>query len=231
MTKHKIKIKNNSGNIEVIAGKAYEIIKNGGLVLLPDGVGYGLVGNSNDSIKRIYNLKKRPESKPLTHYMSLKYINDIVSVSNKDFWLIKNISSQFPCCFIVSYKKCSYFEKLDDLTLKQSTKNGTVALYFNEEDLLVQKIISLAQKDGIALIVTSANISGSGNAYKVDDVAEIILDNVDMVIFDSRPCKYYKEASIKKNKLGATIINLADKRILRKGIFHKEIVSFLGECP
>ncbi len=214
-------------NLKVIAHKAYEVIKNGSLVLIPDGVGYGLAGNSENSIKRIYNLKRRPTSKPLTHYMSLKYLKKLAYISNKDFNLIKKISLQFPCCFVVSYKNTSYFKKLDYFTFKQSTKNGTVAFYFDEEDTLVQKMVSLAQKDNTALIVTSANMHGTGNTYKFKDIPKKILDYVDFVIYDLKTCKYYKQASVRKNKLGATIINLGNKKILRKGIFHKEISSLL----
>ena len=54
--------------------KASKLIKSGKVIAIPSETVYGLAGNAyrNDSVKKIYSLKKRPKNNPLiVHFSSI----------------------------------------------------------------------------------------------------------------------------------------------------------------
>jgi len=223
--------KDNKESLNIIVTKVLDVLKSGGLALIPDGVGYGLVGNSAESIRRIFDIKGRSLEKSLTHYMSVDYISNVAILDEKNTQLIDEITKRVPCCFAVPYNNNSpYFRSLDQFALKQSTKSNTVALFFEREDALIKNLLQLSLSQDFPLIVSSANLSCKGNNYRFEEVLEQgIPELVDICVYSKIPCKYESEASISDTKLGSTIIKLPEKQIIREGIFARQIKKFLGE--
>ena len=57
--------------------KASKLIKSGKVIAIPSETVYGLAGNAyrNDTIKKIYSLKKRPKNNPLiVHYLDIDHV-------------------------------------------------------------------------------------------------------------------------------------------------------------
>ena len=216
-------------DLEIIARRVFSVVNAGGLALLPDGIGYGLVGHSSESVRRIYNLKGRPLSKPLTHYMGISYIPNLASISNKDISLIGGITQKVPCCFIVPYKDSAYFGNLERFAFKQSTKSGTVALFLERDDLLVNKLLELTLPQDFALIVSSANSTGQGNTYRFEEFPKNIKEGVDICIYSQTPCKYELEAQEGNKKNGSTLVQLPNRQIVRKGVLSNLIDKMLEE--
>jgi len=225
----RLEIEKREDNVRSIAEQVFSRIFEGGLVLLPDGFGYGLIGHSEKSVQRIYVLKERASTKPLTHYMNTAHFPSVGIVSGEDYDLVCSITKRIPCCFVVPYKDTAYFRNLPDFSRRFSTKDGTVALFF-EEDTLVQQLLKLSLRENFPLIVSSANRSGEGNTYRFQDVPENICRGTDVVVYDNKPCKYFHEASEKRKALGSTIVDLSSKHILRRGILVSRIEKLLGEA-
>jgi len=223
-----IKIDKTQGiGLEKIARQVYDVVHAGGLALIPDRIGYGLVGNSPDSIQRIYELKGRSLTKPLTHYMNITCLSDIANISQIDIDLINRVTQEIPSCFVVPYKENNYFKNLNNYTLKQSTKEGTVALFFERDNPLIKGLLECSLTHDFPLIVTSANLSGSGNIYRFEEIPEAIRRGVDICISSEEPCKYLAEASEQIKKLGSTLVKLPERKILRKGVLSNLIAKFL----
>src|SRR4030042_4158365 len=215
--------------IEAISNEVYKTIKAGGLALLPDGIGYGLVGNSESSIRRIYQLKQRPLTKPLTHYMNFQHSQNVANISLNDQELIQRITEITPCCFVVPYKESKYFKNLGAFPLSQSTKDKTVALFFERDDPLVKRLLEQSSREDFALIVSSANTSGEGNSYTIEDVPSSIRNGADLVVYSFSPCQYKPQESLTKKKLGSTLIRLPGRKLIRKGVMLDLISKLLEE--
>ena len=95
-------VKVNNNNLS----KAIVYLKKNDLIGVPTETVYGLAGNaySKQSIKKIYNLKKRPSINPLiVHYYNIKkLLND--AVLNKNFFKIYDKFCPGPITFVLKKK-------------------------------------------------------------------------------------------------------------------------------
>lgn len=103
-----------------------------------------------------------------------------------------------------------------------------MALFFEERDELVQKLLRFSLNDDFALIVSSANKSGRGNCYQLSDIPEDIQRGVDLVIYENKSCKYHAIARNEDRNFGSTIVDLKTRRILRSGVLVREIQRQMG---
>ena len=82
-------------------------------IAVPTETVYGLAGNaySNASVKKIFNLKKRPTNNPLiVHYYDLKKLKEDCHINNSFIKLYKKFSPG-PITFILRLKKDSKISK------------------------------------------------------------------------------------------------------------------------
>ena len=96
--------------------KAVNYLKKKQLIGVPTETVYGLAGNaySEESVRKIYFLKKRPSKNPLIiHYLNLKQLKNDVELSS-DFYKLYKKFSPGPITFVLKKKKkflvtqCSY---------------------------------------------------------------------------------------------------------------------------
>ena len=87
--------------------KAKRILEKNQILVLPTETVYGLAGNaySNKSVKRIYNLKKRPKKNPLiVHYYNLDLLKKDAEY-DKNFLKLYKKFSPGPLTYILKKKK------------------------------------------------------------------------------------------------------------------------------
>ena len=90
-------------------------------VAVPTETVYGLAGNaySNMSVKKIFNLKKRPKNNPLiVHYLDINKLKDDCHIDD-NFIKLYNRFSPGPITFILKLKKDSKISKF--VTNKQTS--------------------------------------------------------------------------------------------------------------
>lgn len=147
---------------EVDLEEAAEILLRGGVVAVPTETIYGLAANglSEKAIDRIYEAKRRPETKPISLFVrsmedAEKFCKDIPEaayVLGERFWA-------GPLTMILRKKA----HVPDILT----SGGDTVGVRCPDNPLTLR----LLELTGLPLTGTSANISGSANA---DDVSEVL---------------------------------------------------------
>lgn len=218
-------------NIDGEIKRAYAVLKNRGLILVPSDVGFVLLGNSKKSIKKMYRIKGRPEYKPCMIIGNNKKIFDEITdvskiVFNRYIKPIKDMG--YLCAFIIPMNKNAnqWYDSLDRWVLEHSSENETVSVPFNAGKI-IDKLSILAEKDNLLIVGSSANKSGSGNSYSFEEVPQNIIDNVDYIIYESKPAKF---ESKKSKNLGGTILDLskAKPKVFRKGVLFKEINNLLN---
>jgi L-threonylcarbamoyladenylate synthase len=180
--------------------KAKDYLDKNHCVAVPTETVYGLAGNaySNMSVKKIFNLKKRPRNNPLiVHYLDVNKLKDDCHIDD-NFIKLYNHFSPGPITFILKLKKDSKISKF--VTNKQTS----LAVRFPKHPLF-RKLLKVLD---YPLAAPSANISTRLSSVKASDVIEEFGSKIKYVL-DGGRCQIGLES---------TIINLLSKpTILRFG--------------
>lgn len=180
--------------------KAKDYLDKNHCVAVPTETVYGLAGNaySNMSVKKIFNLKKRPKNNPLiVHYLDVNKLKDDCHIDD-NFIKLYNHFSPGPITFILKLKKDSKISKF--VTNKQTS----LAVRFPKHPLF-RKLLKVLD---YPLAAPSANISTRLSSVKASDVIEEFGSKIKYVL-DGGRCQIGVES---------TIINLLSKpTILRFG--------------
>ena len=180
--------------------KAKKILEKNKIIAVPTETVYGLAGNaySNKSVKRIYNLKKRPKRNPLIiHYYNLDLLKKDAKYGKNFLKLYKKFSPG-PLTYILKKRKHSKVSKFANAKLK------TIAVRFPKNKV----IRSLLKKLSFPLAIPSANISTGVSPTEPLDVVDEFKNKVKFILNGGKSII----------GLESTVINLSNKpRILRPG--------------
>ncbi len=195
------------------ADEAAEIIKTGGLVAVPTETVYGLAGNGLDeeAVKQIYEVKGRPQVKPLSLMVPgaeamEQYCEDLplgARLLAERFW-------PGPLTIVLKAK-----DHIPSIVL---AGGDTVGLRCPDHPMTLE----LLKKAGVPFAAPSANPSGEESPKTAQKVQDYFAGKIGGII-DGGECGIGLES---------TIISMAQKpyRILRQGaLAEKEIASALAE--
>ncbi|MGM9587102.1 MAG: L-threonylcarbamoyladenylate synthase [Candidatus Limivicinus sp.] len=195
------------------ADEAAEIIKSGGLVAVPTETVYGLAGNGLDeeAVKQIYEVKGRPQVKPLSLMVPgaeamEQYCEDVPAGARllaQRFW-------PGPLTIVLKAK-----DHIPSIVL---AGGDTVGLRCPDHPMTLE----LLKKAGVPFAAPSANPSGEESPKTAQKVRDYFEGKIGGII-DGGECGIGLES---------TIISMAQKpyRILRQGaLAEKEIASALAE--
>ncbi len=165
---------------------AAEIIKNGGLVGVPTETVYGLAANglNASAVLKIYDIKGRPETKPISLLVSgmadaRKFCRDIPDAASRlaeRFW-------PGPLTLVL--------KKADGVPDAVTAGGDTVGVRCPDHT----KTLELIKLAGVPLAAPSANVSGAPSPKSAEDVLEAFDGQVDAVI-DGGPCAVGVESTI-----------------------------------
>lgn len=182
--------------------KASEIIKKNGIVIYPTETVYGIGANifSAAALEKVFAIKKRDKDKPLSVAVSdIEMMEDLVHIGEKEMRFIEKFLPG-PVTVILEKKK-----KVPDMLTSGSDLLG---IRFPAHETTIA-LISLA---GVPITSTSANISGEAPPQRVEEI-KISAD----YIIDGGECT--GEPS--------TVVDLVNRRILRKGAHYEEVKAEL----
>lgn len=152
--------------------EAVDILKKGGLILYPTDTiwGIGCDARNSDAVKRIYQLKKRADSKSMlvlvNNEASLeKIIDEIPDIT----WELLNIAVK-PLTIIYDNAKGIAPELLAD--------DGSLGVRITKE-LFSQE---LCKRFGAPIVSTSANISGEKSPAFFSEISDEIKKGVDYIV-------------------------------------------------
>jgi L-threonylcarbamoyladenylate synthase len=180
--------------------RAIKYLKKNHLIAVPTETVYGLAGSaySNNSVKKIFSIKKRPLINPLIiHYYSIKSLSKDAELNENFFKLYKKFCPG-PITFVLNKKQSS---KISDLA---TAKLDTIAVRFPRNQIAR----NLLKKLKFPLAIPSANMSGGISPVEPKDVSEEFGKKLKMII-DGGQCKIGIES---------TVVDLTDGvKILRPG--------------
>lgn len=180
--------------------RAISIVREGGVIAYPTETVYGigaLAGNTA-AVRRIYAVKQRPESMPLSIAVSsLEMLESVAYVERRDF-----IRKFMPGPVTVILKKKPVLP--DILTA------GAASVGIRYPDCPMA--LDLIRGSG-PIVSTSANLHGHPDPVS----AEQITVDVDYIL-DGGRSKYAGPS---------TIVDLQEYRIVRKGVCYKEVLRYM----
>lgn len=182
---------------------AADIVKNGGVIAYPTETVYGAGTLATDvgAIQRIYQIKNRPLSQPLSIAVSsMDMLKSVAKVECEDF-ILKFLPG--PVTVILKKKK----------TLPDILTAGSKYVGIRYPDH--QMALTLINKTG-PIVSTSANRHGEKDPVTADEV-KIPVDYV----LDGGKCKYATPS---------TVVDLHEYTIVRKGAMYEEVRRYIYGC-
>lgn len=185
-----------------------KIIKDGGIVIFPTETVYGIGTNgfNEDGIRRIYELKKRDFSKPISLLVSNMEMVKMVAkdVSNLEYDLMEKF---WPGPFTIILKKK---KDVPDIL----TANGDTVGVRMPSGEIAKKLIEYA---GVPIATPSANISGKPSGTNINDIIKDFDGKVDCII----------DSGESKLGIASTIVKVVNgiPYILREGTITREQVE------
>ncbi|WCM42780.1 threonylcarbamoyl-AMP synthase [Flavobacterium sp. CBA20B-1] len=180
--------------------QAFEVIKNGGIILYPTDTvwGLGCDATNEEAVKKIYELKKRAESKSM-----------IVLVNNDR--LLYHVFKDIPQ---VAFDILDCAEKPTTLVLDEP-RNVAKNLIAEDNSLGIRIVntpfvFKLVERMKRPLVSTSANISGDVTPTRFSEISQEIINGVDYVV------QLDQDKICKKSSTVIKLTNDAQVKILRK---------------
>jgi tRNA A37 threonylcarbamoyladenosine synthetase subunit TsaC/SUA5/YrdC len=203
-------------DIDRQAWKVYATLVKGGIAVVPTNAGYGLLAMGPEGVRRIYELKGRPTSKPCVTVTTWPVFDDITAPIAPEVrdWIAETVGWT-PLAVVTSLDPRSRMLRcLDPFVFAQCTQAGTIATFHEAGDLVV-RVADIAHAHGRLVLGSSGNRSGAGNAYTLEEVPA--RDHADVVV----DCGRIEMPG--GSRLAGTILDLATGRLLRQGIHFERI--------
>lgn len=182
-------------------------IKNNLLVCFPTETVYALACNAldNESIGKIYQIKKRSQNKPLSIFVSDIYnLTKIAKVKERYIDLINHFSPG-PITYILPLK--------NNNILPNEFFKDSIGIRIPQHPIA----ISILNKLKVPIVATSINISGEKSVCKANDIPQSIKQHLSVVIEDDELV----------SGIESTIIDLTEDKIkvLREGAILLQTVN------
>ena len=202
------------------ARNAVSVIKNGGLALTPADIGYGLLGNSEYSIRKMYSLKGRSFTNPCIVAGNMNVLTEIAVVPDGGTleWLLEITRDSTLAVVFPLNKESRLIRSLSPWVLEHSTESDSIAVFLNCGPV-VEEMVRLASEEGMLLVGSSGNFSKSGNNFRLQDVPSEIREGADFTC-DMGVSKYENP-----ERMATTILNFSNHSVRRLGVNGAEILS------
>ncbi|WP_264338125.1 MULTISPECIES: L-threonylcarbamoyladenylate synthase [unclassified Wolbachia] len=190
-----------------MVSKIINAIQNNLLVCFPTETVYALACNAldNESIGKIYQIKKRSQNKPLSIFVSDIYnLTKIAKVKERYIDLINHFSPG-PITYILPLK--------NNNILPNEFFKDSIGIRIPEHPIA----ISILNKLKVPIVATSTNISGKKSVCKANDIPQSIKQHLSVVIEDDELV----------SGIESTIIDLTEDKIkvLREGAISLQTVN------
>lgn len=166
--------------------KTIEVLKQGGVVIFPTDTAFGIGCRIDDeeSVKRVFDIKKRDYSKALLALVdSVQMAEEYVSIP---YDVREKILSKYWPGGLTVFLKCN-LKKVPSIV---RSGGDSLAVRLPDHD----DIRNVIKQVGVPILATSANFSGDPTPYSISEVNKELLSQVDFVL--NGECTFRKQSTI-----------------------------------
>ncbi len=204
------------------AARAVTAVRAGGVVIMPTDVGYAGIGGCQDALMRFFRAKGRGAHKRNAMLGNLDLHDDIQLLDARAREMVRAIMLDhgLPISVVAPFRADHpLLRALGEEALAASTDGGTLAMLMNvgrfEEEVTRQ-----AAAAGQPLFGSSANMTGTGTRFQVEDIQPTILAAADLVID-------YGLQKFNRYRRSSTMIDFTRMEVVRIGSCYEVIADVL----
>lgn len=192
--------------------RALACLRDGGLLLAKGDIGYGLLGTSEAALRKMYELKGRPESNPCVFAGNWDLLDEIAVVTAEERAFLQGVVSYSTCAAVFPARMESpLLQRLDPWVKKHAITNGTLAVFMRCGPFF-ERLVARALAEDWCFVGSSANPSSMGNIFRFEEMPEYIVRGVDCAI-DHGTAPLENPA-----RKATTILNFSNRTIKRDGV-------------
>lgn len=206
-------------DIQSDARCAFDIMKAGGIAIVPNDTGYALCSCTREPLQKIFAAKGRGDHKRNAMLADVQTVRTMLKLDKRGQAMVDTLilDHDLPLGVLGPVNlDHPQIKRLDDELRRASSAAGTVALLVNAGALNTE-LARLSREEEIAVLGSSANISGTGTRFRVEDIPSELRQIADITFdYGLRRGHIYKRAG--------TIINFNTMQVIRIGA-HYEMIS------
>lgn len=209
-------------NVKSDARRIFEVLRSGGVALVPTEVGYGLMASSTEAIQKAFAAKRRRPGHAQGVIGSLKLHRELHILPDEKLEMVRVLHQDLDMSFgIVApfHSEHPILQQLTPATMANTTQNDTLAIYVGGSSLLME-LGRLNDEAGQLMLGSSANLTGTGQKFRVEDVDPEIKEAADIIV-DHGLQRYHIYGG-----RPSTIIDFGNMKVLRMGSSYE----LLREC-
>jgi tRNA A37 threonylcarbamoyladenosine synthetase subunit TsaC/SUA5/YrdC len=211
-------------DIDGDAARAVDTLANGGLALIPGDLGYAIVGSTPEALHKSFIAKGRAAHKKHGMLGNWDLHRELHVVDQRAREILETLALDFglPVGIVAPFRRDHpILRKYDDETLTTCTHKGTLGMLVNNGPLY-EASTRLGHQRSIALLGSSANLSGTGPKFRLEDVQKPLRDAA-TIEFD------YGLAKFHLYRRSSTMIDVSTMQIIRIGACYDVIATILRE--
>ncbi|KAL5361679.1 DHBP synthase RibB-like alpha/beta domain-containing protein [Aspergillus floccosus] len=199
-------------NTQADALRVFDVLRSGGIAIVPTEVGYGLMASSVEAIEKAFAAKRRRPGHAQGLIGSYELHRELHLLDEDKFAMTKVLIGDLDMGLgIVAPYDSNHplIRKLSPETLTSITKNGTLAMFVGGSSL-TREICRLNYEAGQIMVGSSANVTGTGQKFRVEDIEDEIKEVADLIVdYGLQRYHIYGRASI--------VMDFGQMKILRMG--------------
>lgn len=210
-------------DIEADAQRAFDALVSGGIAIVPNDVGYSILGGSLESLEKIFRTKGRAAQKINAMVASMGTHRSLHDCSERGRRIVETIVYDYDLplgCIAPFRPEHAMVAGLPAEVLAASTRDQTLVMLLNAGRFHAA-LTARAEEAEVALFGSSANLSLGGTKFRVEDIDQSILDIADVTI-DHGLQRYHPY------KASSTLLNVETLEVIRKGSCFDDIQYIVG---
>lgn len=204
------------------AARAFEVLRTGGIAVVPNTIGYSALGASKAALDTIFRTKQRAPQKLNAMVASLEAHRALHVTSTRGAEIVDAITGAYdlPLGCIAPYRADHpMLAGLDAEVVGASTKAGTLVMLLNAGPFHAA-LTQLSFDAQVPLFGSSANLTLGGTKFCVEDIEPEILAIADVVI-DHGLQRFHPYGS------SSTLLNVETLEVVRFGSCYEDIAYVL----
>lgn len=209
-------------DIDGDAAHAFAVLQAGGVAIVPNDIGYSVLGGSGAALRRIFRTKGRQASKRNALVGNADWHRELHLCGTRGREIVDAITIDYDLplgCIAPFRPEHPAVRAHEPQTIAGSSEDGTMAMLLNAGRFHAA-LTRLSHAAGTLLFGSSANLTMTGTRFRVEDIAPEIIAIADVVI-DHGLQRYHPYAA------SSTLLNVETLEVVRRGSCFEDIAYVL----